>query len=290
LNSDPAIKALETYSYIVGYHPATTENKQCPMTTTSIDTGLNSYIVNDTTTNYQNSTGINMYMIYPKKKYYQLTGVTNNTGTYAQIGFYNSMNYNDNNFGKLSPRTWYFGNSATGFSFTVSYEAVDGNGNIVTGTATATNNAFSTGISNIISFNKITITSSTQTGVIGRAPITGFVYFTFGALNTNGSMTGVAGGYAGTSLFTCPNGYIASVQAVNGTFSATDYPKLLLWNESSLRSDFYSWQGVTSIAPTPYTTDSGVGGVFYPGQTLGLGATSTSGARIMYATICLQAY
>jgi len=244
------------------------------------------------TTNFQNTFGLNSYTIYPKKKMYNFSAITTSTTFNASIGAFNNYVITAYDFGVTKPKNWYFGNVATGFSYTCSYEYIDGSGNTGTAsTGSVANNAWSAALSpagNIISINKFTVTaSSTSTNSVNA----GNLYFAHTAANTTGAMCTAGSAYDMNSLFTVPKNSIAWVENCNMTFSAAEFPRLVKWDATTgARTILYHWNSVSSVANTGSGVDAGLGGIAYPGETLGWFSTGNSASRVIFANIVVQEY
>lgn len=224
------VKALETYSYMVGLNNEISVPLQITSTTGVSTQSLDVQIQNESKTiTYPNfssnniTNGLNIYQIMPKVQSYSLRGSESGTNNYRIMGNSSNTSYITSgtltiyNFGINNLRTFYGGLSAGLANRTVLIDYVDSNGDLQTVQKVLTPSSLTTAlVTNVIGINRVYFDSSVasnQTLLSGSLVI---------SPNTSGtlSFTGKNSTYDVQGYYTCPNNKIAMVK--NFYITSTD--------------------------------------------------------------------
>jgi hypothetical protein len=288
VGASTAVKALETYSYMVGLNNEFSVPLQITSTTGDTTQSLDVQIQNvKTTTNNKISgfptnanIGLNMYVIPTKTQTFQFNAFTESTAENLAIGS-NSSNiaFGTLSWGLANPKTWYMkigGGSATNISITYTY--IDTSGNEQTATAGPLTTAGFALPNSIITINKWKANkslASTDVVQIMAGANTGLNSFAGGSLyETN------------NSLFTCPNNAIAWVQTVLFSANTVDNLRLYKWDVDGNRTVMYAWYAVSNTQAYA-TGEYGFGGYITAGETIGwAGQVSTTRKNVYSNIVC----
>jgi len=281
VGASSSVKALETYSYMVGLNNTSTLPLQITSTTGDTTQSLDVQIQNGSTTNFNSGTGLNVYQILPKVKMYTIGGFDEQNSTYRLFGLATpgGINTTTTNFGLANPRVHYGGTS--GGTDRVAYiDYVNSSGNLVENDGPYTfNSATYATLPNMIAPIKFRLTSNLAAGQA--------VYISIAA---NSSVSAVAGQDQNQyciGTFTVPNGYIGYISHLNSNVSATTNIQIVKWDVNGIRSVVYRFNN-TGNADHTAGYEGGLGGIFYAGETVAFSNQSTAAGKSCFANMILK--
>jgi len=212
-SSANSVRAVDSYSYNVCLN--NTSNLYLPITSTTTDTtqSMDTFINNSSTINNYATTGLNMYQIYPKRKTYQLSGISSTGALNTMLSnFGTNTTFSSVSWGQTALKTFYASMGAGGTTKYLRFEYVDSNGDLqTTGTVgVGTGSGTTPLLSSIVGINRIYFASAAQSGANNQAFGTSDNLY---VSTTSGSITpSYYGGfyYANwNSTYTCPNFKVA---------------------------------------------------------------------------------
>ena len=281
VGASSSVKALETYSYMVGLNNTSTLPLQITSTTGDTTQSLDVQIQNGSTTNFNSGTGLNVYQILPKVKMYTIGGFDEQNSTYRLFGLATpgGINTTTTNFGLANPRVHYGGTS--GGTDRVAYiDYVNSSGNLVENDGPYTfNSATYATLPNMIAPIKFRLTSNLAAGQA--------VYISIAA---NSSVSAVAGQDQNQyciGTFTVPNGYIGYISHLNSNVSATTNIQIVKWDVNGIRSVVYRFNN-TGNADHTAGYEGSLGGIFYAGETVAFSNQSTAAGKSCFANMILK--
>jgi len=218
-----SVRAVESYSYNVCLNNSS--NLYLPVTSTTTDTtqSMDTFINNDSTINNYATTGLNMYQIYPKRKTYQLSGISSTGALNTMLSsFGTNTTFSAVSWGQTALKTFYASMGAGGTTKYLRFEYVDSNGDLQTtgtvgvGTGSGTTPLFVS----VVGINRIYFASAAQSGANNQA------FGTADGLYVSTTSGSTAPSYYGgfyyanwNSTYTCPNFKVAILK--NFTFYAS---------------------------------------------------------------------
>jgi hypothetical protein len=260
-------------------------NQSTGLTLHKVLTNINNKIVTQVNTqNLHYETGINIYEIRSKRKYFPFNAGTTNTASNPQIGSIgNTQLFFSNSYGLANGKTWYASISGgqtgvLGFTYITTDNASEFSSAI---TLPALNTWYPLRtlddviITNIISINDWNFSKSFGT--------TDILYIS-GATGNRGYST--SGGNLlnkYNSIFTCPLNAIAWVNSVSFQSQVADTLRLFKWNTSGIRSILHCFPSSTSfnlVAP-----EYGFGGYIENGESIGWGGEVSSTSRTVNSSV-----
>ena len=281
VGASSSVKALETYSYMVGLNNTSTLPLQITSTTGDTTQSLDVEIQNGSTTNFNSGTGLNVYQILPKIKMYTIGGFDEQNSTYRLFGLATpgGINTTATNFGLANPRVHYGGTS--GGTDRVAYiDYVNSSGDLVENAGPYTfNNSTYAILPNMVAPIKFRLTSNLSGGQV--------VYI---STTANSSVTAVAGQDQNQyciGTFTVPNGYIGYISHLNSNVSATTNIQIVKWDVNGIRSVVYRFNN-TGNADHTAGYEGGLGGIFYAGETVAFSNQSTAAGKSCFANMILK--
>jgi hypothetical protein len=174
---------------------------------------MDTFINNSSTINNYATTGLNMYQIYPKRKTYQLSGLSSTGAINTMLTNYGTnVTFSSVSWGLTALKTFYASMAAGSTTKYLRFEYVDSNGDLqTTGTiGVGTGSGTTPLLSSIVGINKVYFASAAQSGANNQSFGTAdglYVSTTSGA--TTPSYYG--GFYYANwhSTYTCPNNKVA---------------------------------------------------------------------------------
>ena len=212
-SSANSVRAVDSYSYNVCLNNSS--NLYLPITSTTGDTqqSMDTYVNNPQTTNDYATTGLNIYQIYPKRKTYQLSGLSSNGAVHTMLTNYGTnVTFSSVSWGQTALKTFYASMSAGSSTKYLRFEYVDSNGDLQTTSTVGVGTGSGTTplLSSIVGINRIYFASAAQSGANNQS------YGTADGLyvsTTSGSTTPsyYGGFYLANwhSTYTCPNNKVA---------------------------------------------------------------------------------
>ena len=286
VGASSTVKALETYSYMVGLDNALNIPLQLTSTNGPSSNSLDVYLQNASTTNnlisfptLEKGTGLNMYVIPSKTKTFLFNAYSNNTGTNASISSIgNNQSFSANNWGLANPRnSWnVYRTGTTPLNFYYTY--VNGSGDEINVTTPINLSSASTYYS--LANNIVTINSWRTDASLAS----GDTLYVTSSNNITHSFYGGNLLIHNNSLWTCPNNCIAWVQNLAFTSSGAEGLRLFKWNVNGVRSVMYGWLGASNFSTTA-SGEYGFGGYITAGETIGWGGENASITRNVSANI-----
>ena len=237
------------------------------------------------TANDNSVVGINIYQIRPKVKHYNIGGAAASQPDRLFMGPGGAQYFYDLSFGQNNVKTWYaFVDTAT----TLTYEFVDSTGTIGTyshpvAATTWTELPKALNTPGQFFINRY----STSTNLV---PADNSVKICYTSADFTTCMYGGNYAYQNVSVFTVPAGHVAFLTNFSFLSASDDYPTLMKWSPSGIRSSVHMWSGIRNLHVNYYSQYSGIGGVFTAGESFCLAGLS---ANIAYRTftatvICMQ--
>ena len=234
-------------------------------------TGIDSKLVQQfNTTNEYGKTGLNIYQIYPRKLQYFLYGINSNGVSNMLLGGVGcTASVSTFTFGKANPQAFSAimtsGVVSVAVPKTIKYHYTDTNGNLQTdGSVSITGLNIHTLIgNNRMSINKAWIVSPAATDVlhvrVGNTSVA--------TATTTVCTSKIDEQYNG--IITVPTGYIGYLSAANVYSPTPSWMGTLKWEEDGSRN--VSWLAYNT-GNQVHTGGYGgsIGGIYYPGETIGL--------------------
>jgi hypothetical protein len=202
---------------------------------TSIDTKI---VQGYNTTNDFSRIGLNTYIIEPKRKIYPFSGSVSVAstgmmvaGTGSNIGITNS----NNKYGITNVKPWY---AYSPVATTLNYEYVNSSGVIGNGSTTLALNTWTLLNGGSFLINSFSTTNNLDSGTL-------YIAYTSGSTTTTVYSAQNASYYQ--SVWTCPANSIAWINSFNWVGSTADYPAIIKFTSSGVRSVVYQWNLVTTV-------------------------------------------
>jgi hypothetical protein len=281
VGASSSVKALETYSYMVGLNNTSTLPLQITSTTGDTTQSLDVEIQNGSTTNFNSGTGLNVYQILPKVKMYTIGGFDETSSTYRLFGLAtpNGINTTATNFGLANPRVHY-GGTSSGTDRVAYIDYVNSSGDLVENAGPYTFNSVTYAtLPNMIAPIKFRLTSNLSTGQA--------VYI---SITANSSVTAVAGQDQNQyciGTFTVPNGYIGYISNLTSNVVATTNIQIVKWDVNGIRSVIYRFNN-TGNADHTAGYEGGLGGIFYAGETVAFSNQTAVAGKSCFANMILK--
>ena len=238
-------------------------------------------IVNDSTTNFDSATGINVYQILPKVKMYTIGGFDETSSVYRLFGLAtpNGINTTVTNFGLANARVHYGGTSG-GTNRDAYIDYVDSEGELVenAGPYTFNNTTYYT-LPSMIAPIKFRLTTNLAAGQA--------VYI---STTANSSVTAVAGQDQNQyciGTFTVPNGYIGYISHLTSTVAAATNIQIVKWDVNGIRSVVYRFNN-TGNADFSSGYEGSLGGIFYAGETVAFSNQTAVAGKSCFANMILK--
>jgi hypothetical protein len=289
VGASSTVKALETYSYVVGLNNALNIPLQITSSTTGeITQSLDTYVNNPGSTNYS-YTGLNVYNILPKILTYTIGGYDDNTGNNTLIGgdptvSTNGLRVIDWNFGKPNHRNFYAA-LTSGTPKVLKYDYIDLSGNLITTGSVTVNSSTSTNLGDIVSIANFRLE---QTLGLSEA-----VYI--GVTNTNLTTLRQTSFYAEhinhklISVFTIPNGYIGRVTSVNGWSNGSTNISIIKWSTTGVRSTLFKYNNQVGQVHLASGFEGCLGGILVAGETIAFAVQGgVVGGKYQVGNVTLQ--
>jgi len=283
VGASSSVKALETYSYIVGLNNSSTIPLQITSTTGDTTQSLDVQIQNGSTTNDNSATGINVYQILPKVKMYTFGGFDANATT-------NGLIIGSATTGQaVSSASFNFGGTMTFWAvlavagsknITVNY--VDASGELRTSVSTPINGTTATSLGTFKSILDFSLSSTIASGdalFIGTSSTVATlkqtsVYYE----DINQKLVGAV---------TIPNGYVGYITNLTSQTSTASNITLNRWNSSLVRTSVWRVRNEGNIyVSSGY--EGALGGILTAGDTLAFSAQTASAGKSVIANLVLK--
>lgn len=281
------VKALETYSYMVGLNNEISVPLQITSTTGVSTQSLDVHIQNGSTTNLQGQNGINTYPVFPKMKQYTIGGIESNSNAYKMIGgnpTASGLDISGFAYGLANTRP-YYASTTTGTPTTDLYiDYVNSSGDLVENAGPYSVVAGSwTTLPTMVGINKFRLTST-----LGNTLSSQSLYIS-PTTNTNRSLYHLSIANYGVGVFTIPNGYIGYISSLTGAFETSASLLILKWDENGIRSVVYKVNVSATTLVLTSGPESSIGGIFYPGESIGFSNNVAVLSKLVQANITLRA-
>ena len=232
------------------------------------------------TANDKSVVGINIYQIRPKVKHYNIGGAAASQLGRLFMGPGGEKYFYDLSFGQNNVKTWYaYVDTAT----TLTYEFVDSTGTIGTYSHPVPATTWTTLPKALNTPGQFLINHYTSN--TNLTPLDGFVYICYTNTDLTTCMYGGNYEFQDVSLFTVPAGHVAFISNFSFLAQSADYPALVKWSPSGIRSVAHVWNEVTSLHLNYYNEFGGIGGVFTAGESFCLVGLSNVTGRFFSATV-----
>ena len=239
------------------------------------------------TTNFGGITGLNIYQIRPKVRFYTLRGrniVADRDMIMGSVG--NTRYFTSDAFGIANVKPWWCYSETV--ARTITYEYVDSLGNEGTRSQLCPANVFTALPLANGSAGNFLINNWTQS--INTSSATGTVYICH--TTQSGSYASAGGGYTDkfNSLFTCPKNYVFTIQNIVFYSNAPDdYLLMIRWNAQGIREVVFYWTYSKLINQNYASQFGGVGPIFTEGDTVAFTTLNPSSSyKDISATIMLM--
>ena len=252
-----------------------------PATTIKGSTGSS---IGSTTDNYT-KIGLNVYQITPKTKTFNLNSYNGSGGVAGSMitGFFNNsalLNFQSFGAGLPNTRAYYFKASGSTIPGNVSWVAVDGSGNEITGTTNVNNltSYFQIGSVNFVSVNSFNVINNKYPSQVSDQ-----LNITISNTTVAPSLGGVNSAFTANGIYTCPNGCIAKLNSFSGFCSATETFFIMKNSANGSRNTLFRFENVTTITGYSGNTD----GYIYltPGESVYFARSGITGNSFLYGGI-----
>ena len=237
------------------------------------------------TTNDNSVVGLNAYSLRPKVKFYTIGGTASSTAETMFMGPNGSKLFYDAtvSFGQNNVKTWYaYVDTAT----TLTYEFVDSTGTIGTYSHPVPATTWTTLPKALNTPGQFLINHYTSN--TNLTPLDGFVYICYTNTDLTTCMYGGNYEFQDVSLFTVPAGHVAFISNFSFSAQSADYPALVKWSPSGIRSVAHVWNEVTNLYLNYYNEFGGIGGVFTAGESFCLvGLSYVTGRNFSATVVCM---
>jgi hypothetical protein len=283
VGASSSVKALETYSYIVGLDNGSNLPLQLTSTQGTYQNSLDTYINNGSTTNFNFGTGLNVYQILPKTKTYTFGGYDSNaTASGLIIGNATAgKDISSNSFNFGGSMTFYALLGATGTK-NITFDYVDSNGDFATSASIAINGTTATSLGTFRCILDFRLNSSIVSGealYIGTSSnVTTLRQTSLYSEDINQKLIGA---------ITIPNGYIGYITNLTSLVATATGLQLNRWNTAGVRSAVWRINNTGNIYINS-GHEGTLGGVFTAGDTLVYSAQSAVTGKSIIANLVLK--
>ena len=283
VGASSSVKALETYSYIVGLDNGSNIPLQLTSTQGAYQNSLDTYINNGSTTNFNSASGLNVYQILPKTKTYTFGGYDSNATA-------NGLIIGNATAGQaVSSSSFNFGGSMTFYAVlgasgtkNIIFDYVDSSGNFATSASTGINGTTATSLGTFRSILDFRLDSTVASGdalYIGTSSTVATLKQT--------SLYGEDINQKLIGAITIPSGYIGYITNLTSLVASATGIQLNRWNTAGVRSAVWRVNNTGNIyINSGY--EGTIGGVFTAGDTLVYSGQSAVTGKSIIANLVLK--
>jgi len=283
VGASSSVKALEVYSYNVCLN--NDSNLNLPITSTTTDTtqSMDTFVNNDSTTNFNSQSGLNVYPINPKTQHYTIGGFDGNSVANIIVSadaIAPGILQTTYSFGTANPREHWAVLVSPGIN-TLVYQYIDGSGNIsqvdsvaISGTPISLGTFVS-----LLSFRLTNAITGTQKLQIGLASdIENLRKTSLYSEDINQKCQAV---------FTIPNGYIGYISNLVSNVPTTTNVNINKWTAAGVRSTVWRATNASNMyLSSGY--EGTLGGVFNAGESIAFGIQTAAAGKSVFGNLVLK--